>query len=245
MKVYSNTAAGQLERLTVQAESHVTLQVTWTPTHPGNLHESLQLLWNQEELHVLLVGRATAPAPSALTNAAIKRSVTDISDTPTKASLCLPETPTGQKVIKSLRLGGISPGHPTFEAALRNSTTATPSRRNAGHTPGPSRYALEAAPDRALAPAPAFEARLHEMADSPKPALPEKPRVRLKRAAGTVPLRSLRLSFNQQAEPAKPSGPTTRQASAKAASKATASANSQAKASRGFSFFHWGWAPMA
>ena len=245
MKVYSDTAAGQLERLTVPPEHHVTFQVTWAPTHPGNLHESLQLLWHQEELHVLLVGKATAPAPSALVNAAIKRSATDISDTPIKASLCLPDTPTGQKVFRSQRLGGISPGHPTFEAALRNSTTATPSRQRPGHTPGPSRYAPEAAPDRALAPAPAFEARLQEMADSPKPALPEKPRVRLKRAAGTVPLRSLRLSVNQQVEPAKLSGPTTRLASAKAAGKAAAGANSQAKATRGFSFFHSGYATKA
>lgn len=194
---------------------------------------------------MLLVGRATAPAPSALMNAAIKRSATDVSATPSKASLGLPETPTGQKVIKSQRLGGISPGHPTFEAALRNSTTATPSRQHAGHTPGPSRYALEAAPDRALAPAPAFVTRLQEMADSPRPALPENPKARLKRAAGTVPLRSLRLSVNQQAEPAKPSGPTTRQASEKAMSKATAGAHSQAKATRGFSFFHSGCATVA
>lgn len=219
------------------------LQVTWTPTHPGNLHEPLQLQWLHEQLHVLLVGRAAAPAPSALQNAAIKRSASDISGTPTKASLCLPETPTGQKVVKSQRLGGISPGHPTFEAALRNSTTAMPSR-HAGHTPGPSRYALEAAPDRAAAST-LFEARLQEMADSPKPAQPEQPRVRLKRAASILPLRSLRLSLNQQPESAKPPGPSTRQGLAKAVSKAGAGANSQAKVTRGFSFFHSGCDTMA
>lgn len=241
VKVCIEAAAEQVEGLTVPSEHHVVLQICWDPTRPGNLHETLQFLWHQEQLHVLLVGKATAPAPSALMNAATKRAASDITNTPVKASLCLPETPTGQKVIKSQRLNGISPGHPTFEAAMRNSTAATPSRRQAANTPGPSRYALEAAPERA---APAFEARLQEMADSPKPAVPERPRVRLKRAAGTVPLRSLRLSVNQQAEPAKLSGLTTLQGStkgsARAVSMAAAGTNSQAKATKGFSFFHSG-----
>ena len=241
VKVDSDTTAGRSERLTVPPEHHVVLQVTWNPTCPGNLHEALQFQWHQEQLHVLLVGKATAPAPSALTNAASKRSASDISNI--KASLCLPETPTGHKVIKSQRLGGISPGHPTFEAAMRNSSTATPSRWQAPNTPGPSRYAIEAAPERVAAPA--FEARLQEMADSPKPALPERPKVRLKRAAGTVPLRSLRLSINQHAEPAKLPGPSARQGPAKALRKAAAGTNSQAKATRGFSFFHSGCAAMS
>ena len=238
VKVCSETTLGQLERLTVPPEHHVFLRVTWNPTHPGKLHETLEFLWHQEQLHVLLVGKATAPAPSALNNAAIKRSASDITSTPVKASLCLPETPTGQKVIKSQRLGGISPGHPTFEAAMRNSTAATPGRRQAANTPGPSRYALQASAERAAAPA--FEARLQEMADSPQPGVPERPRMRLKRAAGTVPLRSLRLSVNQQAEPAKLPGPTTRQRSAKAVGIAAAGTYSQAKVTKGFSFFHSG-----
>ena len=238
VEVCTETAAGHLLRLTVPPEYHVILQVTWNPTHPGNLHETLQVLWHQEQLHVLLVGKATAPAPSALNHAAIKRSASDITSTPVKASLCLPETPTGQKVVKSQRLGGISPGHPTFEAAMRNSTTATPSRRQAGSTPGPSRYAIEAAPEQAAAPA--FEARLQQMAHSPTAAVPERPRVRLKRAPGIVPLRSLRLSVNHQAEPAKLSGLTTKQGSAKAVGVAAAGTNSQTKATKGFSFFHSG-----
>lgn len=235
VKLCSDTA-GQLKRLTVPPEHHVVLQITWNPIHPGTLHETLQLLWNQEQLHVLLVGKAAAPAPSALVNAATKRAASDITNTPIKASLCLPETPTGQKVIKSQRLGGISPGHPTFEAAMRNSTAATPSRRQAGNTPGPSRYALEAVPEATAVSA--FEARLQDMADSPRPALPERPRVRLKRPAGTVPLRSLRLSVNQQAEPAKLSVPSAKQGAAKAVG--IAAAGSQAKATKGFSFFHSG-----
>ena len=238
IKVSTEIAAGHLERLTVPPEHHVFLRVTWNPTHAGNLHETLQFLWHQEQLHVLLVGKATAPAPSALNHAAIKRSASDITSTPVKASLCLPETPTGQKVIKSQRVGGISPGHPTFEAAMRNSTTATPSRQKAESTPGPSRYAQQAASDRAAAPA--FEARLQEMADSPNPAVPERPRVRLKRAPGTVPLRSLRLSVNQQAEPVKLCGPITKQGLAKAMGIAAAGTNIQAKATKGFSFFRSG-----
>lgn len=237
---HCDEAIGHSDRLTVSAEHHVVIKVTWTPTHPGKLHETLQLAWQQEQLAVVLVGRATAPAQSALMNAAVKRSVSDITSTPIKACPCFPETTTGQKVIKSQRVGGISPGQPTFEAAMRNSTAATPNRRRPGDTAGTSRYGTEAAADTAAAPA--FEARLQEMSDSPKPALPQRPRTRLKRAAGTVPLRSLRLSVNQQEEPARHSGPSAKEGSAKALGKAAMDGKSQAESTKGFSFFHSGYA---
>ena len=235
MEVHGDNAVGQSDRLIVIAENHVIIKVTWTPTHPGNLHETLQLSWLQEQLAVVLVGQAMAPAQSALMNAAVKRSVLDIPSTPIKAGPCFPETPTGQKVIKSQRVGGISPGHPTFEAAMRNSTAATPSRRRHGDTTGSSRYATWPAPDTAAAPA--FEARLQEMSGSPTAVLPQKSRSRLKRAAGTVPLRSLRLSVNQRVEPAKPSG-----LGVKALCKAAVDGKVHTKSTNGFSFFHSGYA---
>ena len=183
---------------------------------------------------MVLVGKATMPPQSALVNAAVKRAASDVSSTPIRACPSLPETPTGQKVIKSQRVGGISPGHPTFEAAMRNSTAATPSRQRPAQTPGPSRYAIQAATD--IATAPAFETRLQGMSDSPMALVPEKPRVRAKRAAGTVPLRSLRLSVNQQAEPARPA-----EKLAKAARKSAADGSRQTKPTKGFSYFHSGY----
>ncbi|KAA6419435.1 MAG: abnormal spindle-like microcephaly-associated protein [Trebouxia sp. A1-2] len=158
----------------------------------STLHDSLRLLWRRTQLQVVLSGKATAPPQSALMHAAVKRTVSDISNTPFEAGFALPQTPTGQKVVKSQRVGSISPGHPTFEAALRNSTAATPSRRQAAdNTLGLSRYALEAAPDTLALPAAQsqFADRLTEVAISDQPAPPKRPQVRLKRSAGAVPLR--------------------------------------------------------
>ncbi len=210
------------------------------------LQANLQFSWRKLSLPVVLSGKATAPPPSALLYANVKRTVSDFSDTPRKAGSILPQTPTGQKVVKSQRLGGISPGHPTFEAALRNSTAATPSRRRAADTPGMSRYAMEAAPD-AMQAAP-FADRLKEFADSPEciPVLSERPRLRLKRSAGTVPLRSLRLSVNQQAE-AMPSRALVTKLTAAAAKpgepsgRAGSSRAQGSTAIKGFSFFHSGY----
>lgn len=241
-----NSAADAFSKLVVPAERHVCISVSWTPTQSSTLHDSLQLLWKKTQLQVVLSGKATAPPQSALMHAAVKRTVSDISDTPFEAGFALPQTPTGQKVVKSQRLGGISPGHPTFEAALRNSTAATPSRRRAADdTPGLSRYALEAAPKTLALPAaqPQFADRLTEVANSPQPAPPKRPQVRLKRSAGAVPLRSLRLSVNHQSDAMPAQAVPTKPASARgktveAAGRGGSSRKAGPVATKGFSFFH-------
>ncbi len=240
------SAADAFSKLVVPAEQHVCFSVSWTPTQTSTLHDSLQLLWKKTQLQVVLSGKATAPPRSALMHAAVKRTVSDISDTPFEAGFALPHTPNGQKVVKSQRVGGISPGHPTFEAALRNSTAATPSRRRAADdTPGLSRYALEAAPDTLALPAAQFQFadRLTEVANSPQPAPPKRPQVRLKRSAGAVPLRSLRLSVNQQPDAMPAQAVLTKPASVRgktleAAGRGGSSRKAGPVASKGFSFFH-------
>ena len=233
-------------QLTIPAEQDVSIAISWSPTQSGTLHDSLHFQWKKAHLHVALSGKATAPPPSALMYAAVKRTVSDIGDTPLKANSALPHTPTGQKVVKSQRVGGISPGHPTFEAAMRNSTAATPARRRAGDTPGLSRYAIEAAPDAAQAPA--FADRLNELAGSPKHAPPERSRVRLRRCAGTVPLRSLRISVNQQPDAAPSVTALAKPAFVSAVTKAGepviragSSKRSGSLTSKTFSFFHSGY----
>ena len=240
------SAADAFSKLVVPAEQHVCISVSWTPTQTSTLHDSLQLLWKKTQLQVVLSGKATAPPQSALIHAAVKRTVSDISDTPFQAGFALPHTPIGQKVVKSQRVGGISPGHPTFEAALRNSTAATPSRRRpADVTPGLSRYALEAAPDATALPAAQlrFADRLTEVANSPQLAPPKRPQVRLKRSAGAVPLRSLRLSVNQQPDAMPAQAVLTKLASVRgktveAASRRGSSKKAEPVATKGFSFFH-------
>ena len=212
--------------------------------HPGSLQHSLQFLWRTSHLHVVLSGKAVAPPPSALMYAAVKRTMSDISDGPYTAGSALPQTPTGQKVVKSQRVGGISPGHPTFEAAMRNSTANTPSRRQAGDTPGLSRYALEAASNTPQAAS--FADRLKDLANSPEPAPPARPRVRLKRTAGTAPLRSLRLSVNQQLDTVPATAAMIKPAAAlgktaELAGRAGGVRKAGTVSTKGFSFFHSGY----
>lgn len=185
-------------QLTVAAASLTSLSITWCPQQAGTMQEILHFQWDNERLKVLLYGTAAALPVSSLMHASVRRAFTDFGCD----KLQLPQTPAGQKVVKSQRLGGISPGHPTFEAALRSITAATPGR-GAG-TPGPSRHAHEAATDKMQSPVLTFAARLQDVADSPpKPAVLDRPRTRLKQASGKVPMRAFKLSANQSA--AKPS----------------------------------------
>ena len=239
------SAADALSKVVVPAEQHVCINVSWTPIQTSTLHDSLRLLWRRTQLQVVLSGKATAPPQSALMHAAVKRTVSDISNTPFEAGFALPQTPTGQKVVKSQRVGSISPGHPTFEAALRNSTAATPSRRQAAdNTLGLSRYALEAAPDTLALPAAQsqFADRLTEVAISDQPAPPKRPQVRLKRSAGAVPLRSLRLAVNQQPDVMPAQAVLTKPASVRGKTEAAGRGGSSRQAgpvaTKGFSFFH-------
>lgn len=240
------SSADAISKLVVPTEQHVCISVSWTPTQTSTLHDSLQLQWKKTRLQIVLSGKATAPPQSALMHAAVKRTVSDISNTPFEAGFALPHTPTGQKVVKSQRVGGISPGHPTFEAALRNSTAATPSRRRAAEdTPGLSRYALEAAPGALALPAAQFRFadRLTEVANSPQPVPPKRPQVRLKRSAGAVPLRSLRLSVNQQPDAMPAQAVLTKPAAVRgktveAAGRGGSSRKAGPVATKGFSFFH-------
>ena len=243
VSVHLNNSADSAKSLLVPAEQLVSITVSWTPTQFTTLHDSLHFSWRKEHLHVVLSGKATAPPPSALIHAAGKRTMSDISDTPCKAGSVLPHTPTGQKVVKTQRVG-ISPGHPTFEAAMRNSTAATPSRQRAGDTPGLSRYAAEVASDGVQVGS--FLGRIQELANSPEAAPPERPRVRLKRCAGKVPLKSLRLSVNQQVvtEPlmslaAKPTSAAARHGAP--ASRNGSSGDPGKIGHQGFSFFHSGY----
>ena len=227
-----------LSKMSVPAEQSISILVSWHPTEAAALHDSLQFTWRRTTLLVALSGKAVAPPPSALMYAAVKRAASDISSTPCKEGAVLPATPTGQKVVKSQRLGGISPGHPTFEAAMRNSMVATTNRRQPGSTPGLSRYAVEAMPKASLAE------RLEEMAASPEKAKATKDRPRLRmRRPGAAPLRSLRLSVNQQSDSVPAEGLAVKPAAAMTAvgqNKAGDRAKQGFKAHKGFSFFHSG-----
>lgn len=205
------------------------------------MQEALYCQWDKERLKVLLYGTAAALPVSTLMHASVKRAFTDTNSN----VIQLPQTPAGQKVVKSQRVGAISPGHPTFEAAMRSITAATPSR-GAG-TPGLSRYATEVAVTQAQSPACTFAARLQDVADTPpKPTVSEKPRVRLKQASGRAPMRALKLSIQQ---PTVASGTTDTAAipisaastarKLPAASKVdTTTSRSGKVATKGFSHFH-------
>ena len=223
--------------MSVPAEQSISILVSWHPAEAAALHDSLQFTWRRTTLLVSLSGKAVAPPPSALMYAAVKRAASDISST-CKEGAVLPATSTGQKVVKSQRLGGISPGHPTFEAAMRNSTVATSNRRQPGSTPGLSRYAVEAMPKASLAE------RLEEMAASPEKAkaTKERPRLRMRRP-GAAPLRSLRLSVNQQSDSVPAEGLALKPAPAAASGQNRAGdrAKQGSKAHKGFSFFHSGY----
>ena len=178
-------------QLMVAPASHATLSIAWTPQHSGTMQVALYFQWGSQLLKVQLFGSAPALPVSSLMHASIKSAVLDAS--PSHLAL----TPAGQKLMKAQRAGGISPGHPTFEAALR-SIKAAPASKGA-NSPGLSRYAAESAPSTLQSPAPStFAARLQAAADSPpKPALLSKPRVRLKSAPGRAPMKSLQLSIGQ------------------------------------------------
>lgn len=178
-------------QLTVAPASHAMICITWTPQRSGTMQTALYFQWGSQLLKVQLYGSAPALPVSSLMHASIKSAVSDTSP-------ChLSSTPAGQKLMKAQRAGGISPGHPTFEAALRSIKAATASKN--ADSPGFSRYAAEAAPSTLQSPAPsAFAAWLQAAADSPpKPALLSKPRVRLKSASGRAPMKSLQLSIGQ------------------------------------------------
>ena len=223
--------------VTVPAEQTVSMVISWMPDEACILQGSLQFAWRRVTLHVALSGKAVAPPPSALVYAAVKRAAADIGSSPSSELAVLPQTPTRQQIVKSRRIG-ISPGHPTFEAAMRNSTIVPPtSRHQAGNTPGLSRYATEAMPKAYLAD------RREELAASPETAPVSKPKPRLRRPVA-APLRSLKLSVNQhQTDKTAHEAVAAKTANAKAASglsKAGGTAKKGQAAHRGFSFFHSG-----
>ena len=191
--------------MAIAAASIASISITWCPQRAGTLHDFLYCQWDKERLKVLLYGSTPALPVSSLMHASVKRAFADTSD----SQPLLPQTPAGQKVIKSQRAGGISPGHPTFEAAMRSVTAATPGR--AAATPGLSRYGGEAASHKPQSPAFTFAARLQDVADSPpKPAVADRPRLRMKQASGRAPMRTLKLSADQSAAASAVTGKVTK-----------------------------------
>lgn len=187
-------------QLTLEAFSTASISVAWSPQLSGSMQEALHCQWDRERLKVLLFGTAAAVPPSTLMHRdSVNSSIPDVSS----SIIQLPQTPTGQKFARCQRVGGISPGHPTFEAAMRSATAVKP---GVG-TPGLSRYASEAALAKAPSPVDTFAARLQRVADSPpKPVAQERPRVRPKQASGRAPMRALKLSIQQPAAASIPAG---------------------------------------
>ena len=232
-------------QLTIAAASVASISITWSPQQAGTLQDFLYCQWDKERLKVLLYGTTPALPVSSLMHASVKRALTDTSGTEGGQKPLLPQTLAGQKVVKSQRVGGISPGHPTFEAAMRSVTAATPGRGAA--TPGLSRYANKAASQKAQSPALTFAARLQDVADSPpKPAVADRPKLRMKQASGRAPMRTLKLSTDHSAAVQVVTGKVTKSVlSVPSVQQLAANRNQEnrlpdrSKASRqGFSYFH-------
>lgn len=227
------------KQLILEAISTASISVAWSPQMSGAMQEALHCQWDRERLKVLLYGTAAAVPLSTLMHDSVKSTILDVSS----SVIQLPQTPSGQKFAKCQRIGGISPGHPTFEAAMRSATAVKP---GAG-TPGLSRYASEAALARAQSPVDTFAARLQRVADSPpKPIVQERPRVRPKQVSGRAPMRALKLAIQQPAAASVPTGNAAVAAPAAPVKQLvpadfkadSIAARSRTAASKGFSQFH-------
>lgn len=240
MKGHRPLADDSSIQLNIAAASAASISITWSPQQAGALQDFLYCQWDKERLKVLLYGTTSALPVSSLMHASVKRALTDTSS----SKPLLPQTPAGQKVVKSQRVGGISPGHPTFEAAMRSVTAATPGRGAA--TPGLSRYANEA-PSQKAQSALTFAARLQDVADSPpKPAVADRPKLRMKQASGRAPMRTLTLSTDQSAAVPVVTGKVTNSVlSVPSVQQLAANRNQENRlpdrskaSSQGFSYFH-------